>query len=318
MDRFEGIKIFVRVVESGSFSAVAREHGTGQPAISKQVAALEEHLGAQLLMRTSRSLSLTEAGRDFYESAVRLISDLEAAESRIGSGQASPSGVVRVTAAHAFSRLYVVPKLPLFRERYPKVVVEMLVSERTSNLVEEGIDLAIRNGTLSDSSLIARKIGESAIATVASADYLERKGEPKRPSDLDSHDGVIFVSEDGPRRWTFASRAGPISYQAIASFRSNDGESSVPRSLPASASPRPLTGFLRLTYAPEPCGESCAIVSRPEFRSAPCDPHPAVSPAKSPCLLTFWPSCSSTRKPDLFPNGIDAIRTECLMPAWWN
>src|SRR5246500_5241550 len=99
MDRLQGIKKIVRVVESGSFSAVARELGTGQPTISKQVAALEEHLGAQLLMRTSRSLSLTEAGRDFYESAVRLISDLEAAESRVGSGQASPSGVVRVTAA---------------------------------------------------------------------------------------------------------------------------------------------------------------------------------------------------------------------------
>jgi DNA-binding transcriptional LysR family regulator len=224
MDRLEGMKIFLRVVESGSFSAVARELGTGQPAISKQVAALEEHLGAQLLVRTSRSLSLTEAGRDFYESAVRLISDLEAAESRIGSGQASPSGVVRVTAAHAFSRLYVVPKLPLFRERYPKVVVEMLVSERTSNLVEEGIDLAIRNGTLSDSSLIARKIGESAIIAVASADYLKRRGEPKRPSDLYGHDGVIFVSQDGPRPWTFASRAGLISYQAAASFRTNDGE----------------------------------------------------------------------------------------------
>ena len=121
MDRLEGIKIFVRVVESGSFSAVARELGTGQPAISKQV--LEERLGAQLLMRTSRSLSLTEAGRDFYESAVPLISDLEAAESRIGSGQTSPSGVVRVTAAPAFSRLYVVPQLPAFRARYPKVVV---------------------------------------------------------------------------------------------------------------------------------------------------------------------------------------------------
>jgi len=105
MDRLEGIKIFVRVVESGSFSAVARELGTGQPAISKQVAALEEHLGAQLLMRTSRSLSLTEAGRDFYESAVRLISDLEAAESRVGSGQASPSGVVRHRRARLLSPL---------------------------------------------------------------------------------------------------------------------------------------------------------------------------------------------------------------------
>ena len=160
MDRLEGMKIFLRVVESGSFSAVARELGTGQPAISKQVAALEERLGAQLLMRTSRSLSLTEAGRDFYEFAVPLISDLEAAESRIGSGQASPSGVVRVTSAPGFSRRYVVPKLPSFRARYPKVVVEMLVSERTSNLVEEGIDLAIRNGALSDFSLVARKIGE--------------------------------------------------------------------------------------------------------------------------------------------------------------
>src|ERR1700730_6153101 len=133
-----------------------------------------------MLMSTSRNLSLTEAGRDFYELGARLIGDLEAAESRVGRGQASPSGVVRVTAAHAFSRLYVVPKLPTFRERYPKVVVEMLVSERTSNLVEEGIDLAIRNGALSDSSLVARKIGEFAVVAVASPDYLERKGEPTR------------------------------------------------------------------------------------------------------------------------------------------
>src|SRR6201987_6423842 len=130
-------------------------------------------------MRTSRSLSLTDAGRDFYESAVRLIGDLEAAESRIGSGQVSPSGVVRVTAAPGFSRRYVVPKLPAFRARYPKVVVEMLVSERTSNLVEEGIDLAIRNGALADSSLIARKIGEFAVVAVASAEYLERRGGPR-------------------------------------------------------------------------------------------------------------------------------------------
>src|SRR5882724_1783309 len=224
MDRLDAIKIFVRVVESGSFSAVARELGVGQPAVSKQVASLEAHLGAQLLMRTSRNLSLTEAGRDFYESGARLIGDLEAAESRVGRGQASPSGVVRVTVAHAFSRLYVVPRLPKFFARYPDVGVEMLVSERTSNLVEEGIDLAIRNGTLSDSGLIARKIGESAVVAVASAEYLERRGEPTRPSDLDHHDGVIFVSQNGPRPWTFASRAGVISYQAAASFRSNDGE----------------------------------------------------------------------------------------------
>ena len=140
--------------------------------------------------------------------------------------------MVRVTAAPGFSRRYVVPKLPSFRARYPKVVVEMLVSERTSNLVEEGIDLAIRNGALSDSSLVARKIGESAVVAVASADYLERKGEPTRPGDLDRHDGVIFVSQDGPRPWTFASRAGVISYQAAASFRSNGAVQATPQSTP--------------------------------------------------------------------------------------
>ncbi len=112
MDQFAAIRMFVRVAESGSFSAVARETGVGQPAVSKQITALEAHLGAQLLRRTSRSLSLTEAGQDFYESAVRLIDDLEAAESRVGRGQTAPSGLVRVTVAPVFGRLHVVPRLP--------------------------------------------------------------------------------------------------------------------------------------------------------------------------------------------------------------
>src|ERR1700732_4755375 len=112
MDQIAAIRMFVRVVESGSFSAVARETGVGQPAVSKQVAALEAHLGAQLLRRTSRSLRLTEAGQDFYESSVRVIGDLAAAESRTGRGKASPSGVVRVTVAHAFGGLYLVPRIP--------------------------------------------------------------------------------------------------------------------------------------------------------------------------------------------------------------
>ena len=124
MDRLDAIKIFVRVVESGSFSAVARELGVGQPAVSKQVASLEAYLGAQLLMRTSRNLSLTEAGRDFYESGARLIGDLEAAESRVGRGQASRSGVVRVTVAHTFSRLYAISAVrPAARRQPSKVAV---------------------------------------------------------------------------------------------------------------------------------------------------------------------------------------------------
>lgn len=224
MDRLDAIKIFVRVVESGSFSAVARELGVGQPAVSKQVASLEVHLGAQLLMRTSRNLSLTEAGRDFYESASRLIGDLEAAESRVGRGQASPAGLVRVTAAHAFSRHYVVPRLPAFLAKYPDISVEMLVSERTSNLVEEGIDVAIRNGALADSSLVARKIGSSPVVMVASTGYLAQHGEPLKPSDCDNHHGVLFVSQDGSRPWKLGGRLGPVSYQPRSRFRANEGE----------------------------------------------------------------------------------------------
>lgn len=225
MDRLDAIKIFVRVVESGSFSAVARELGIGQPAISKQVASLESHLGAQLLMRTSRNLSLTEAGRDFYESASRLIDDLEAAESRVGRGQTSPSGLLRVTAAHAFSRLFIIPRLPEFFSRYPYVSVEMLVSERTSNLVEEGIDLAIRNGSLADSSLVARKIGSSPAVLVASTEYLLRHGEPSLLSDCDRHEAVLFVSRGGSARpWKLGVQPNPIVYQPRGSFRTNDGE----------------------------------------------------------------------------------------------
>src|SRR4029077_21276501 len=163
MDRLDAIRVFVRVVESGRFSAVARELGVGQPTVSKQIAGLERYLGAQLLMRTSHAVTLTDAGRDFFESSSRLLAELDAAESRIGRGLTAPSGRVRVSVAPSFGALYIVPRLGEFFRRYPEVSVEVLVSDRTSNLIEEGIDVGIRNGELAESSLIARKLGTSPI-----------------------------------------------------------------------------------------------------------------------------------------------------------
>src|SRR6202012_5671585 len=125
MDRLEAMCPFVRVVEPGSFSAVAREAGIGQSAVSKQIAALEAHLGAQLLRRTSRSMTLTDAGHTFYEAAVRLIGEFEAAESLIGRGQTAPSGLVRVTVSPVFGRLYITPRLPEFFARFPDIAVEL-------------------------------------------------------------------------------------------------------------------------------------------------------------------------------------------------
>jgi len=136
MDRLDAIRTFVRVVESRSFSAVARESGVGQPTVSKQIASLEKHLGAQLLMRSSRRLALTDAGRDFFESASKLVSDLDAAESRIGRGLRSPTGLVRVGVAPAFGALCIVPRLPDFYQRYPDVRVEVCVSDRSADLIE--------------------------------------------------------------------------------------------------------------------------------------------------------------------------------------
>lgn len=224
MDQLEAIGMFVRVVDSGSFSAVAREAGIGQPAVSKQIAALEARLGAQLLRRTSRSLSVTEAGQDFYESAVRLVDDLETAVSRVGRGQIAPSGLVRVAVAPVFGRVHLLPRLGEFFGRFPDVVVEIVVTDRTVDLVQEGVDVAIRHGPLTESTLVARKIATTPVVTVATPEHLERHGEPKSPSDLDDHECITFVSGGGAWPWRFKGKFGEIVHQPKGRLRTNDAE----------------------------------------------------------------------------------------------
>src|SRR5207244_5998468 len=143
MDRFDAMQIFVRVIEKGSFSAVAKERGIGQPAVSKQISALEDDLGTELIHRTSRSIALTEAGREFYDSSVRILDDFENATSRIGRGQTAPKGLIRVTVAPTFARLHMVSKLPAFFAAYPDMAVEMAASESHITIVEDGLDIDI-------------------------------------------------------------------------------------------------------------------------------------------------------------------------------
>jgi LysR family transcriptional regulator for bpeEF and oprC len=224
MDRLDAIRVFVRVVERGSFSAVAREFGTGQPVISKQISGLEEYLKAQLLVRTSRSLNLTEAGQAFYQSALRVIAELEAAEARVGIGQSEPSGLLRVSVAPAFGHLYIVPRLPALLSRYPQLTVELVATDRSVNLVEDGIDLAIRNGELSDSTLVARKIGSTSIVMVATPEYLQKHGEPRTPEDLKEHRGILFVSSGEVRSWAMRAGDESIVHRPGGQFRTNDAE----------------------------------------------------------------------------------------------
>lgn len=224
MDRMDAIRLFVRVVERGSFSAVAREAGVGQPAVSKQIAALEVSFGAQLMRRTSRQMVLTEAGETFYESAVRLVDDFEALRSSVGRGQSAPSGLIRVTVAPVFGRLYVVPRLSEFFDRFPDISIEMSASERRINLIEEGIDLAIRHSDLDDSSLTVRKLTTSPFVTVATPAYFDKFGIPATPGELEKHRCVIFSHQREPRPWLFEDTLGATVHHPRGNFRTADPE----------------------------------------------------------------------------------------------
>jgi LysR family transcriptional regulator for bpeEF and oprC len=224
MDRLDAMQLFVRVVESGSFSKAARAEGVVQSTVSKQIAALEDHLGAQLLNRTSRGIGLTAAGQDFYDSAVRLLGELEEAEARVGRGQIAPSGLVRVATSAGIGRMYLVPRLPEFFARYPEIRLDFDVTERHVSLIEDGVDVALRIGNLADSTLIARRIGSAGMATVATPAYLDRAGEPRTPADLAAHACVGFIFQDAPQPWRFNGPAGPIVIEPRGAFRSNDAE----------------------------------------------------------------------------------------------
>jgi LysR family transcriptional regulator, regulator for bpeEF and oprC len=218
MDRFTALQIFVRVVESGSFSQAAREFGVGQPAVSKQIAALERRLGVQLLNRTSRGLRPTPSGLDLYQSGTRLLDDLDIAESRVADSHGRPSGTVRLAAPPMLTTLMIVPKLPGFFADFPDVKLEFAVSARLADLVQDDIDLAIRVGQLDDSGLVARRVGSMRNVTVASAAYLGAQGIPMRPNDLSGHRLVAHRSQGAVTAWRFRDGEGHMSVPVTAQF----------------------------------------------------------------------------------------------------
>ncbi len=168
MDQLSAIRIFIRVVQMGSFSAVARDQTTSQATISKKIAALETKLGVKLLTRTSRELSLTEAGTGYYEKCVEILAELDEADSVARSQTASPKGILRIAAPIAIARLLVAPTVKSFIEQYPEIKVEVAASDKMVDLIAEGIDVAIRVKQLEDSTLIARHLFENKLVLVAS------------------------------------------------------------------------------------------------------------------------------------------------------
>ncbi len=224
MDKFDAMQIFVRAIEKGSFSAVAKERGIGQPAVSKQISALEDELGTELIHRTSRSIALTEVGRDFYESALHILDDFENAASRIGRGQTAPKGIIRVTVPPTFARLHMVSKLPAFFAAYPDMAVEMAASESPATIVEDGFDLAIHSGDLPDSTLVARRFAQTTTVLVATPQYLTRYGAPQSPDDLNHFRSVVFVERGSVQPWSFGSGRDAKRVIPTGVFRTSDIE----------------------------------------------------------------------------------------------
>jgi LysR family transcriptional regulator for bpeEF and oprC len=218
------MQMFVRVVEKGSFSSVARERGIGQPAVSKHISALEDELGTELIHRTSRSIALTEAGRDFYESALHILDDVENATSRIGRGQTAPKGTIRVTVPPTFARLHMVSKLSAFFAAYPDMAVGMAASESPTTIIEDGFDLAIHSGDLPDSSLVARRFAQTMTILVATPQYLTRCGAPELPDDLNRFRCVVFVERGAVQPWIFGSGQDAKRVIPTGVFRTSDIE----------------------------------------------------------------------------------------------
>src|SRR6202035_761873 len=218
------MQMFVRVIEKGSFSAVAKERGIGQPAVSKQIAGLEDELGTELIHRTSRSIALTEAGREFYESALRILDDFENATSRIGRGQTSPKGLIRVAVPPTFARLQMVSKLPAFFAAYPDMAVDLAAPESPATIIEDGFDLAIHSGDLPDSTLVARRIAQTMIILVATPQYLTRYGAPESPEELNRFRSVVFVEQGSVQPWSFGSGQDAKRVIPTGVFRTSDIE----------------------------------------------------------------------------------------------
>jgi DNA-binding transcriptional LysR family regulator len=222
MDTLEAMAMFVRVVERGSFSAVARELGTTQPTVSKQINALEKRLGGRLIARSTRQLSLTDEGSRYYKQCRDILAAVDSAEHSFQTGREAVAGPLRIACSVSFGRLQIAPRLPGFLDRYPEVTVDLLLSDQNVDLVSEGMDVAIRIGELKDSSLIARQIGLTRRLLVAAPAYLQRHGAPQAVDELNLHNCILFNLLEDFDTWMFD--AGQHHVQVKGNVRSNNSE----------------------------------------------------------------------------------------------
>ena len=223
MDVLGALGAFVRVTETGSFSAVARETNSSQSAVTRLIAQLEQHFGVRLFHRTTRRLSLTDDGQALLGHARQLLESAEQMETALGRQSAAPRGLVRLGTSVA-GGLFLATRLPILLERYPGLSVELVMRDQHSDIVEERLDLAFRSGEIADASLVVRRVGFLGRAVVAAPIYLERHGAPARPEDLTEHACLIHDATPEPEIWRFTGPEGLLSVRVTGAFLANDSE----------------------------------------------------------------------------------------------
>lgn len=212
MDQFTAMKVFTRVVELEGFSAAARNLGLSNAAVSKNVSELEADLGVRLLTRTTRRLSVTEAGEAYYKRCVRVLEELNEARDEVSELAHTPRGKLRLSAPVSFGLMHLAQAIPKFLELYPGLTVDLVLNDRLVDLVEEGFDVALRgSGELSDSSLVVRKLAPIRRVVCGAPAYFERRPVPKVPSDLEAHECLVYSLSSSPKQWSFRHEGGELS-----------------------------------------------------------------------------------------------------------
>jgi DNA-binding transcriptional LysR family regulator len=267
MDRYHAMRVFVRIAEAGGFAEAARQLHMSPPAVTRALAALEETIGARLLTRTTRAVKLTEAGARYLEDCRRILAAIEEAEAAAAGSYATPKGVLTVTTSVLFGQLYVVPILTEFLDLHPQVTGRLLLLDRVANLVDEGIDVAIRIGHLPDSSYSAIRVGSVRRVICAAPAYIAARGAPNHPSDLAQHRIIATTSAWNSLDWHFGSTGGMAVNVKPALF-SNSNEAAIG----AARSGWGLTRALSYQIGPELASGELQIVLA-DFEQPPLPVH---------------------------------------------
>jgi len=224
MEEFSAIPVFVAVVEKGGFSAAARALGVSKSAVSKRINQLEKQLGVRLLYRTTRKLSLTEAGERYFEHAARALQAAAQAEDAVAQLQGDPQGTLKISAPMSFGRLHVAPLIPKLLKRYPKLQVELVMDDRATDLVAAGFDIAIRSGKMADSTLVARKLAPLRQVLCTSPEYIAQHGLPSTPAQLTEHNCILFSYSSDNNIWTLCAEGEQEEVQVAGNYRVNNSE----------------------------------------------------------------------------------------------